>query len=360
MEPLKEMFNRPFYEKLAKELRKAESGFNSAGFLSEVTLGIAELSLNQRMRNTSHVLKRHLPDDFGKAIGILKKVIPNMNGGYTNLLFPDYVGVHGLDHFDQSMEALKYFTTYGSSEFAVREFLKLDFNRAIKIMNRWAEDKNHHVRRLASEGSRPRLPWSFKLDEVIKHPHRTQPILELLKADPELYVRKSVANHLNDVSKENSAYMLKLINAWDKSNPHTAWIVKHASRTLIKKGDASSLLVFGFEKNVKVEVKNFKLNKGKLKLGETLKFEFELLSRHKTKSQKLVVDYVIHYVKSSGQLLPKVFKLKEIDLLPSGSEHIQKSQVFKDFTTRKHYRGQHFVELKVNGKSFGKTAFNLV
>lgn len=226
-------------------------------------------------------------------------------------------------------------------------------------MNKWAEDKNHHVRRLASEGSRPRLPWSFKLDEVIKDPKVTRSILEKLKADEELYVKKSVANHLNDISKENTDYMLGLINTWDKTNPHTAWIIKHASRTLIKKGHAGSLAVFDFEKNVKVRIANFKLNKTKIKLGEELNFNFDLISE-KIKSQKLVIDYVIHYAKKSGGQSPKVFKLKELDLKPKQTVSISKKQRFQDFTTRKHYSGKHIVEVMVNGKSLMKKQFVLI
>jgi 3-methyladenine DNA glycosylase AlkC len=356
MEPLKEMFNENFYKNFAKEFSKVYKQFDSKKFVKEVTTSISDLSLNQRMRKTSEVLKHHLPSDYKKAVEIMKKVIPSTKGGYTNLVFPDFVGVYGHDDFESSMEALKYFTKFGSSEFAIREFLKRDFKKTIQVMQKWSVDENYHVRRLSSEGSRPRLPWSFKLDEVIKNPSSTKIILQNLKADEELYVRKSVANHLNDVTKENADYMLDLVNSWDKKNTHTAWIIKHASRSLIKKGHAGSLSVFDFEKNVKISAKNFKLNKRKIKLGERLTFEFDLVSE-KNSSQKLVVDYIIHYRKKSGELSPKVFKLKEIDLRAKETVSISKSQVFKDFTTRKHFAGKHEVEIQVNGKGYGKLEF---
>jgi len=359
MEPLKEMFNKNFYENFALQFSKADKNFNVKKFLKEVTKNMEDLSLNQRMRRTSEVLKTHLPGDFTKAVKIMEKVIPHMRGGYSNLVFPDFVGQYGHGDFDTSMEALKLFTTFGSSEFAIREFLKRDFNKTIKVMLTWSKDKNVHVRRLSSEGSRPRLPWSFKLDEVIKNPKSTRSILENLKSDDELYVRKSVANHLNDITKENADYMLELVNSWDKKNPHTAWIIKHASRTLIKKGHAGSLSVFDFEKNVKVKIENFKLDKPKLKLGESLKFEFDLISE-KSSSQKLVVDYIIHYRKKSGELSAKVFKLKEVNLKPRETLSISKSQVFKDFTTRKHFAGKHELEIQVNGKALKKLSFNIL
>ncbi len=356
---LKDMFNKNFYQRLAVEFNKADKHFHIDNFVKDVTKGLDALSLNQRLRNTTVVLKKHLPDDYKKSIDILYKVVPQFSSHYTSLLFPDFVGQYGHDDFNLSMDALKYLTQLGSSEFAIREFLKRDFAKTLKVMNKWAEDKNHHVRRLASEGSRSRLPWSFNLDEVIKNPSVTKSILDKLKADKELYVKKSVANHLNDFSKHHADYMLSVIKSWGKTNIHTSWIIKHASRTLIKKGHPESLAVFNFEKNVKVDIKNFKLNKSKIKLGDTLVFDFDIVSE-KTTPQKLVIDYAIHYSKKSGEAFPKTFKLKEVELKPKQTIHISKSQRFLDFTTRKHYSGKHLIEIKINGKVMEKKSFDLV
>lgn len=358
MEPLKEMFNKKFYVEFAHEFYKAEKNFNPDKFVKQVTENFESLSLNERMRKTSQELKNCLPQDYKKAIGIMAKVIPNTQKGYTNLVFPDFVGIYGHDDTNTSLEALKYFTQFGSSEFAIREFLKRDFTKTIKVMNSWAKDKNHHVRRLASEGSRPRLPWSFKLEEVIKNPKSTQTILETLKEDKELYVKKSVANHLNDLSKDNTDYMLQLISGWNTGNEDTAWIVKHASRTLIKKGNTQSLAFFNFEKNPKLKLKNFKIIPPKIKLGDHLHFEFEITSK-KSKPQKLVIDYSIHYRKSSGDHSPKVFKLKEFELQPKEKITITKKQLIKDFSTRKHFAGTHFLELQINGTVLDRLTFEL-
>ena len=358
MEPLKELFNKSYFLHLADEIKKAFKSFDSINFVKEVTQNLNSLSLIERMRNTSIVLKNYLPQDYKKAISILYKVIPNTQRGYTNLVFPDFVGLYGHNHFDISLEALKYFTQFGSSEFAIREFLKRDFDKTIKVMNQWAKDKNHHVRRLASEGSRPRLPWSFKLDEVINNPKSTQSILETLKTDEELYVKKSVANHLNDLSKDNTEHMLQIIKSWDNSNMHTAWIIKHASRTLIKKGNVQSLAIFDFEKNHKLKLENFKIIKPKLKLGESLQFEFDIVSE-KTTNQKLVIDYIIHYQKKGKELSAKVFKLKELTLKPKQKTTISKKQVFKEFSTRTHFSGTHFIEIQINGKVYTKHSFYL-
>ena len=180
-----------------------------------------------------------------------------------------------------------------------------------------------------------------------------------MKSDNELYVKKSVANHLNDISKDNTEWMIDLLTTWDKTNVNTSWIVKHASRTLIKKGNARSLSLFNFEKNVKINIDNFKLNKSKLKLGEILQFEFDIISE-KAKTQKLVIDFAVHYFKKSGELSPKVFKLKELELKAGKAMHIIKKHRFQDFTTRKHYSGKHIIEILVNGKSLQKKQFELI
>jgi 3-methyladenine DNA glycosylase AlkC len=359
MEPLKEMFNRDFYKRLAAAFSKVDRNFNSQKFFNDVTHNLEALELNGRMRNTSLVLNKHLPASFKKSVQILKQVIPSMNPGYTNLLFPDYVGLYGHDHFDVSMDALEYFTRFGSSEFAIREFLKKEFHRTLDVMQVWSKSKDHHVRRLASEGSRPRLPWSFKLDEVIKNPEVTRPILENLKTDESLYVKKSVANHLNDLSKDSPSYMLNVVKSWDHKNLHTSWIVKRACRSLIKKGDAVSLSIFSFEKNVKVQVNNLTISKPKLRRSESFDFHFTIISK-KVSPQKIVVDYVIRYVKKGGATSPKVFKLKELDLQPGQTVHIRKQQHFKDLTTRKHYPGIHTLEVMINGRMLANKKFTLL
>jgi 3-methyladenine DNA glycosylase AlkC len=285
----------------------------------------------------------------------MMKVIPNLKVGYTTMVFPDFVGLFGLQHFALSMEALKYFTQFGSSEFAVREFLKRDLQKTLKVMHEWSVDDNVHVRRLSSEGSRPRLPWSFKLDAIIADPSLSRPILENLKADSELYVKKSVANHLNDIAKDTPDYVHKIIKVWDQSNPHTAWIVKRGVRSLLKNGDRQSLTLLGMRK-AKVSVKNLVLDKTVVKLDENLIFSFDLVSDAST-AQKVMLYYRIHYVKKSGATSPKIFKLREMSLDPGARVTINKKQRFQDFTTRVHHSGMHALEILVNGDVIASARF---
>lgn len=352
------MFGRPYYTKLSEAITQIHPQFPAPQFLNQVLEPLPSLSLNERMRHTSRVMREHLPDDFRKSVNILKKVATLTNRGYTALVYPDFVSQFGTHDFDTSLEALRYFTTFGSSEFAIRTFLKLDFDRTIKVMQDWSQDENEHVRRLASEGSRPRLPWSFKLDTVIANPETTRRILDNLCADESLYVRKSVANHLNDITKDSPQYVLKLIKGWDQGNTHTQWIIKRGCRSLFKLGDKQSLKAFNYTKDVSIAIKNFRVTP-ELRIGGVLNFQFRLVSTSK-KTQKLMVDFRIHYVKKSGQSSAKVFKLKEMSLEPGASVDISKNQRFQDFTTRKHFPGKHKLEIVVNGEVVKNVTFMVV
>lgn len=357
-EPLKEMFNRPFFERLTKEVEAVYKPLERSVFLKDVQQGNEARELNARMRHAAITLRDHLPADYRQAVHVLKDLAPRMPNGYTALIYPDFVGLYGLRDPAFSLEALKYFTSFGSSEFAVREFFRRDVRGTLKVMRTWAEDDNEHVRRLASEGSRPRLPWSFRLDAVTKDPRLTTPILERLRTDDSLYVRKSVANHLNDFSKDHPAYMVGLLRTWGLKHPRTAWIAKHASRTLIKAGDPEALALFAFDTKAEVRVEDLVVSPGRLHLGDTLEFSFTVVS-DATRTQQLVIDYAIHYRKAHGGPSKKVFKLKELDLAAKGSMHLSKRQRIVDLSTRKHYPGKHVVEVQVNGRVLAQGAFSL-
>ncbi|MFZ5973312.1 MAG: DNA alkylation repair protein [Bacteroidota bacterium] len=359
MEPLKVMFNPAYFAKLARVIKIVHSTFAANRFLNEVTKSLTTQSLNERMRHAASLLPAFLPASYPKAVGILKEAVSQMPPGYTNLLFPEYVAMHGQNHFEESLDALHYFTSFGSSEFAIRVFLKNDLNRTLPLVYRWAEDNNEHVRRLASEGTRPRLPWSFKLEAFANKPQLAEPILSTLRADEALYVRKSVANHLNDISKDSPDYALTLIRKWDLTHPHTSWIVKRGCRSLLKQGDKQSLRVFGFSGNPKVVIKALKLDKREIRLNETLSFSVSIQSAAQA-AQKLMIDYRIYFQKKTGKAQPKVFKWKELTIHHHDILLLTKRQRFQDFTTRKHYPGRHRVEVLVNGEVMAHKDFRLV
>ena len=354
---LKEIFNRERLSHFARETEAVWPEFDQKRFLRHATTGLDELGIMQRMRQTAVSLHDTLPRDFRKALPILKELAPRIGHNFAAITLSEFVALYGLTHFDLSLDALKFFTRFGSSEFAVRHFFVADFDRTIAAMRKWAEDENEHVRRLASEGSRPRLPWSFQLKNLVADPSPTGPILEALKADPSLYVRKSVANHLNDIGKDHPDLLVERVAGWDLSDRHAAWIARHALRTLIKKGDARALALIGTTGKAEIKVEAFAVEPARIKLGERITTKAKLTSMSKT-AQRLVIDYAVHYPKKSG-ISRKVFKLKEAELLPGAACELAISQTVKDFTTRKHNAGFHRVELMVNGEVLAETGFHL-
>jgi 3-methyladenine DNA glycosylase AlkC len=354
---LKEIFNRERLAHIARETKAVWPPFDDRRFLKLATARLDELGIMQRMRQTAVSLHETLPDDFRESLQILQEVAPRIGHSFAAITLSEFVALYGLRHFDLSLDALKFFTRFGSSEFAIRHFLVADFDRTIAAMRRWAKDDNEHVRRLASEGSRPRLPWSFQLKNLIADPSPTGPILETLKADPSLYVRKSVANHLNDIGKDHPDLLVGRVSGWDRDDRHTAWIIRHALRTLIKKGDARALALIGATGKADVRIAAFAVEPSRIELGERIMIKARLNSTTKV-PQRLVIDYAIHYPKKNS-VSCKVFKLREIELGPKAESELSISQTVKDFTTRKHNAGFHRVELLVNGEVVATSGFDL-
>ena len=227
---LKEIFNPERLQHIASEMTAVYPSFEARRFLKLAKSGLADLSVMQRMARVSECLHAVLPLDFEASLQVLRALAPRLNSGFVSMCLPHYVASYGAHAFDQSMDALKYFTAFGSSEFAIRHFLRSDLERSLKLMHDWSLDDNEHVRRLASEGCRPRLPWSFRLETIQADPTLAANILDNLKADTSLYVRKSVANHLNDITKDHPDWVLDLIESWSLDNRHTAWIAKRPAQ----------------------------------------------------------------------------------------------------------------------------------
>ncbi len=355
---LKEIFNLERLEHIASEMTAVYPAFDAKGFLKHAKAGLAELSVMQRVARVSESLHAVIPLDYAQTLKLLYALAPRLNSGFVSLCLPHYVASYGLDDFKRSMAALKYFTPFGSAEFAIRPFLLHDFERTLAVMQTWSLDDNDHVRRLASEGSRPRLPWSFRLAKVQANPALCAPILDNLKADSSLYVRKSVANHLNDITKDHPDWVLGLIEGWNLDNPHTAWIARHALRSLIKQGNTRALTIMGAGAKAEVKLHHLSVTPAVITLGERINLSFSLESTAAT-AQKLVVDYAIDYVKSAGHSAAKVFKLKAFTLGAGERQSIRREQHIRALTTRKHYPGRHAVHVLVNGERLGSAEFEL-
>jgi 3-methyladenine DNA glycosylase AlkC len=337
----------------------ASSRFDRAAFLSAASAGLDALSIMERVRHIADALHTALPVGYPIALDIMRAMAPQLTHGFQAVAITEYVARYGQGDCDRSMNALADLTRFGTAEFAVRPFLAQDPERALAKMAAWTASDDEHVRRLASEGSRPRLPWAARVPALKDDPTRAAPILEALKVDPSLYVRKSVANHLNDIAKDRPEWLLDRLADWPQADGRTAWIVRHALRTLIKQGDPRALALIGVGHGATVTVRGFAIEPPLVRLGERIAIATEIAS-DSLENQRLVVDYRIHYARAGGKTAAKVFKWKTFDLAAGETVTLNIGQPIRDFSTRRHHPGRHDVELIVNGRTVAAGAFDLL
>ncbi|MBL4584979.1 MAG: hypothetical protein JKX83_10230 [Pseudomonadales bacterium] len=364
-ELLKHRYSQQYIEQIAKKVKEHHEVFDETGFCKAVFDSSWNMrELKQRMYHITACLHQFINLDYPKAIGVLKKVAPHFDG-FGAMVFPDYVETYGMDNWEVSLPALEYFTQFSSSEFSVRPFIIQDSNKMMKQMLEWSLHENEHVRRLASEGCRPRLPWAMALPEFKKSPEAILAILENLKQDISLYVRRSVANNLNDIAKDNPTVTLDTAARWLGKHPDTDWLVKHASRTLLKKGDPQALKLFGFD-HQHSEVLQLELSTDQLAIGESFEFSFMLginghsnLNATSGELGKTRIEYGIDFVKANGKQSRKVFKIYE-GVINSTTKTATKKHNFKQLNTRVHYPGMHRLSLIVNGVEKKSVEFELL
>ncbi len=266
--PLKDIFDEKRFQLIGKGVAAVWAPFDVEQFLEIGLRDHTQFTLLQRLRRVSIALRQTLPTDFLEALDILYKLVPRTEKGVVSLFLPDFAGQYGLEHFEASMQALKVFTKLGSAEFCVREFLKADLGSTLDVMRDGSLDEDEHVRRLASEGSRPRLPWSFKPQVIIDDPEITLPILVNPAQDLSLYVRNSVANHFNDVSKDHPEWLLNTLEKWPRNHPNSTWSKKRALRTLVKASHQGALSHVGASEDVAVALLRFEVSPMALSLGD--------------------------------------------------------------------------------------------
>ncbi|MCT2535220.1 DNA alkylation repair protein [Aquibacillus koreensis] len=353
-EALKDIYNENFLHGFAKKVHIAYPPFHSSTFVKDVMDHTwSHLELKQRIRQITLTLGRHLPTDYAQALDVLYQIDEECQG-FPYLFFPDFVEVFGQteDNWDLSMDALKRFTSKSSSEFAIRPFLIREPERTIEVMKSWAKNPNEHVRRLASEGCRPRLPWGQALPMFKKDPTLPLSILEMLKEDPATYVQKSVANHLNDIAKDNPSTVIETAYRWKGISSQTDWIIRHGCRTLIRKADPDVLALFGYTKIKQAKDLfshiSFSINPSDLEIGETTEIHYEL-DVHEGDPVTIRLEYAIDFIKSRGQTSRKIFLLSNREVSGGNKISNRRKHSWKDLSTRKHYKGPHRIVLLANG-----------
>jgi 3-methyladenine DNA glycosylase AlkC len=262
--------------------------------------------------------------------------------------------------FDDGLRLLAKLTPRLTGEFALRTFLNADLDRTLGAVRSWTRHQDASVRRLASEGTRPRLPWAIRVPEISRRPEVTVPVLDRLYRDESDVVRRSVANHLNDISRLDPPLAVGTAARWlADGDKHTGALVRHSMRTLIKQADPSALRLLGFSAAQHLKVTGPDVRTAALADGGELVFEASITNLGPD-TERLAIDYVIHYRKANGSTAPKVFKLAIRSLKPGETMEIVRRQSFRPITTRKHYPGKHAIELQVNGTRHGRTEFTLL
>ncbi len=366
-EPLKNHFGTDVPGTIAAMVSAVHPGFATAAFVRDALQDYEELELMPRGRHIAHALHRHLPQDYPKAVAILvasaaQPVARVVRSGMDGFLFMPhmfYIAEYGLAHFEPSMRALFTLTPRFTAEFAIRAFLEHHAERTLRQLEIWTYDPSEQVRRLVSEGTRPRLPWAPRLPQFQRDPQPVLRLLEHLKDDPSLYVRRSVANNLNDIGKDHPQLLIDIARRWlVGTSPEREWVVRHALRWAVKQGDAGALDVLGFGSKAQVRLDEASISPAVVAPGGAVQLAFVLHSTG-TRAQDLLVDLKVHYVRASGGTSAKVFKLKALQLGARDAARLQKKLSLADLSTRRHFPGVHRVEALVNGQAIPIGSFTI-
>jgi len=366
--PLKNYFGPEVPARIADMIQNEDGAFPREAFLFDALDGFEALELTPRARHIAMTLGRHLPQDYERAVAVLiaslgpKLDAAELTGMEVFLYLPHvfYVAVFGVEHFEASMRAQYELTQRFSAEYSIRVFLERFPEQTLARLREWAHDQNVHVRRLVSEGTRPRLPWAPRLRAFQADPRPVLELLELLKDDPELYVRRSVANNLNDIGKDNPAALIQTCQRWaHDATSERRWLIRHALRSAVKRGEPAALEILGFVAATAAVVREIRVFPAVVPIGESVTVTVELTNGGSS-TERLLVDLRVHFVKSNGKPSPKVFKLKELDLAPHASAELAKTISLAQHTTRTHYPGLHRVEVLVNGRASAAHLFEVV
>ncbi len=369
-EPLKFFFSLELVDRIAQSIVAVHPRFPVRRFIDDAVRGLEELELLARAQHIANALHTHLPPRYADAIQLIVRSLgpehatDELEGvgmaPFFYLPHSIFVSTYGMDDFQASMNAQHEITRRFSCEFSIRPFLDRYPDATLAMLRTWATDKKPHVRRLVSEGTRPRLPWATRVPFIEKEPHRVLPLLELLKDDPASVVRRSVANHLNDLTKSAPDLAYDVVERWNKdAPPQRRALICHALRSAIKRGDPRALDLLGFGAAPKVEISTVLFEPKRLRIGAKTRITLTLCATA-ARTQSLVVDLVVHFIKANGKPSRKVFKLSRVTLKKNDQVTLSKVISLAVHTTRKPYPGRHAVEALINGRTFPLGAFTVL
>lgn len=364
------LFNKAKVAYLAALLREANEDFDESGFVKHTMKGFLALELKARIAKIADSLETFLDSDYRKATDHIVASLPppldptKSDDDFGDFIFAplgEFVVRRGLSrkHLKRSLRTLKAITQRFSMEDAIRAFINQFPEETLAELEKWSADSNYHVRRLVSEGTRPILPWSKRLTIDQLTPLS---LLDGLHADTTRYVTRSVANHLNDISKSDSHAVLSRLKQWkqlgQQGPAELAWMSRHALRTLVKKGDAEALKFLGFRSAPRITIDSFSLRSTEVRPGETIEFDVTISA---SRRELLLIDYVVDFVKANGTLSPKVHKFKQMTIDAGQTVSLSKRHVLRaNATTFTLYPGVHRVTLQINGTQLASQTFELV
>ncbi|MHA2030468.1 MAG: DNA alkylation repair protein [Candidatus Kariarchaeaceae archaeon] len=356
---LREVFNKDVVAYIGSSIQNVYPDFESTKYYDYIMSKLDSLSFGDRSSLITEALEKFLPKNYEIVADILLRSlgpeigVNDLTGydGFYIMPMGNFVSRNGKDYFDVSMNLLYEMTKRFTSEGPIRTFIKLYPKKSLRLLHKWAEEDNAHVRRLVSEGTRPRLPLSSPLLKFVQDPTPVIELLTKLKSSPELYVRRSIANNLNDIAKDNPNVVTQTLNLWKKQDEskNMQWLIQHALRTLLKQGNPEALELLGYSKDPPVEILNFTLQNEKIQIGEKLSFEFDIENRSE-QPVNLMIDFIIYFMKHNGRSKPKVFKLAKKQIEANKIVHLTKSHAITQLSTRKIYPGDHQLQLQINGK----------
>lgn len=372
----KHQLNADVITAMASHLDRAGAGqFDATRFMALAMDGLEALELKERVVHIRRALHACLPVDFEAAALLIEAALvpvpatprpwelaraPEGISGWGTWPLTDYVAHHGLERPERALQALHALTQRFTSEFAIRPFLQQHTALTLATLERWLDDDSEHVRRLVSEGTRPRLPWGLRLSAFVVDPSPCVPLLDRLYRDPSEYVRRSVANHLNDISKDHPQLAVDIAARWlAAGDDNTLRLVRHALRSLVKQGHGAALALLGFGAHEAVTLDGLQLAPVQVPWGESLAFVFTLHNGGDTEAT-LSVDYAVWHLRANGTLSPKVFKLCRSVLAPGQHQRIERRHSLRPVTTRRYYPGRHALEILVNGTRHAYVEFELV
>lgn len=364
---LKQLLPLEAAHQLAEQLARAGATVHRARWQQAIGADFEDLGLMDRGRRLAQVMGQFLPPDFalagpllvramGRPMGLDARGEPTASGdvpsGFFYLPHSMYIARHGLHHLPEALHAQHALTQRFTAEFSLRPFLQQHPQATLAHLTQWAVDDSAHVRRAASEATRPRLPWAARLPDFVRDPAPVLPLLTRLRDDPSAYVRRSVANHLNDIGKDHPEMLIALARQWLDDAPVPAsrqHLLRHALRTAIKRGDAQALALFGHGQVSPLQIQSASITPSRVRIGDSITLRCQL---HNPTAQqtRVLADWRVHYVKVNGTLSPKVFKGATVQVEAHSCVLLQKTLPLRQMSTRTHHPGRHSVEIALNGQ----------